>query len=296
MPGKSAYYCSWLGDVWMGEGTLTPRRLEKQEPLAACRPDNIFVMGTRWQAGLVDRLLRSAGGARVYIGGPAICTDQGAGPEKQIYRMRETTLPAALGGFHPATAADVGTYGAVAAWCGNSRLSDAARIELLHNHPARGGLGFLDPVDWAAATRLLAWIVDPRWFIDKDHPDRNSRMRSYLGLSPAVVRADASGAAGDALVDRYRTVRDVWNLNGPATDGARDFLRRYCRDTNDGVAVLRTSQFFIDYLRHVWLDALIHTATGRSFQIFLPERCFLNDAPALAAFYDYHRRLHSSNA
>lgn len=200
-------------------------------------------------------------------------------PERVLQQMRLCQLPASRGGWHRLTALDASAYALVYQLQQDNHFSERVGSHL-RAHAAWGPLSFIERVQPAHAAWLLSFIVDPRWFIDQRHPHRTAKLRSYLGLTPAIVRlALTSDISADSLlppvVGRCRAVIGTWWQSRPAPvemDLPGNFLWRVYASTGDHFkGMLRACQQLISYLRNSWLALL----TNRG-ELFTPEYFFKN--------------------
>lgn len=199
-------------------------------------------------------------------------------PELTLYRMRGYGLPPSLGGWHAFGALDLPSYAlahllnpACGAREGQANLDTVLRW--LYIHPVWPALSFVDHLNRLAAAQLLALIIDPRWFIDLAHPDRQDRLEQFLGLN-AKTQGGLDRGNASWRSDRCRLVFKSWNTlqlrELPQAPGR--FLYRARGTPGGSRGDLQASKVFVDFLRQVWLNVL---CTGpQAGRLFVPEYFF----------------------
>jgi hypothetical protein len=222
---------------------------------------------------LLHRRCKAAGALEVVS--PLICgtASERATPEAVLYRMRQCKLPSSLGGWHQVTDRDYPAYAMIRQLQEDNSFNDHV-LALLKVHPAWHDLKFINTMsqDWAAW--LLMFIIDPRWYIDPDHPDRVSKLQAYLGLTPKIMERVMAGDSEAGSACRCRAVLGSWYDMGPPAESEYEspgnFLWRIYDSAGGGPrGMLRASQKFVVYLRQTWLQALY----GRT-ELFMPEMLF----------------------
>jgi hypothetical protein len=156
-----------------------------------------------------------------------------------------------MGGWHALTDREYAGYSLTALL--NAGPADAHHVaELLAQHAAWPALSFITHLDLQATAQVLAEIGDPRWFIDPERPDSMSRLRSYFGLPPAD-----GGKMSARRTLRRDLLKRAWARPFADIKEPGAFLWRYAKCHHSSArAELATSQYFLAYLRHTWLDAL----------------------------------------
>ena len=269
--------------VWFADGDLVPiatgvavdtfvKRLATGRPAA-----NLRVLGTADNATLIVALYQrfAHGGGCVEVASPLICE---TAEERQdaaivLYRMRQCVLPASVGGWHTVSPLDYPAYAISAQF---QKDNDHDHIQrLLETHPAWHDLQFLPNLSYSHCARLISEIRDPRWYIDPVHPERVGRLRSHLGLCPAMQEQVYEERAVSRLAQRCQLVRDCWRTTVPTPEMlARPeyFLWRVYFGVGGGArGELKASRAFIAFLRHTWMQALYATARwSRDRELFAP--------------------------
>lgn len=288
------------GSIWLAAGVSPAvqlecpaagilRYLEEHYP----GPPALRILGTAANAGLILQayaLARRRNGT-LELAGPMLCSSPQdlADPPQVLYGMRACVLPSSLGGWHKATAADQATYRLIHRLHGPTDETPSCE-SLLLEHPVWRELSFIPTLSQlpnrAALVRLLAEIVDPRWYIDPEHPNRISRLTAYLGLTPAnQQRVEQAPREPPARVRRCALACAAWWTDA-AQDRAdpRNFLWRVYHSAGGGtIGRLRASQKFIVFLRYVWMQSLAKAAHSRCIDLFEPDMLFKHD-DELAAY------------
>lgn len=272
---------------------------------AAAAPDvraasRIRLLGGRGSVDIVLRLGR-APGRRVELVSPVLL------PSSRARRSAIAVLDALPAAADVLPASSCGGPGVVtdpvhAAYVLAGRVQDAAAgdaIAALGQHPAWPAMRFVHAINADALARLLAEIVDPRYYIPPRKPDQN-RLAAYLGLQneyvgPALGRPTPVGcdARVGGKIRLARLVMDCWRHDGVSGDPLepmRFVWRAYFRATRLGeVAAARVaSELFVKYLVATWTAAIYPAATDR---LFVPSLFF--DDPATAEACAEHMRQHA---
>ena len=287
------------GVVWYLEGQGIPvcSGVDVDTFLVTNRPQEsmlVHIIGTHQNVNLIlelHLLRHDDPNFRLYVCTPALCHTEAErrDPEIALIRARRYMLPGSLGGWHRFGYNDYPVYALAYLIDTEADPSVDHLSQLLGSHVIWPALSFAN-VDEVACAKLVAQILDPRWFIDLQHPDRTSRLESYLGLrlrDGVHTRSDGNHATsddGNCLPDpRSRAVVNCWLPSLEETlDTDRglkypeNFLYRiWVHHALDGPvkAQLRVSQAFVRFLRHVWLDALYKGGDG----LFAPEHFFKHE-------------------
>lgn len=288
------------GEVWYLDGDRLPKRsgFDRDKFLDSPirrRAERIRVVGMPSNANLIAHLYTLK--ARDELSGLEVCSPlvcsaaaDRTKPEVTLFNMRQWALSPSVGGWHEVTAQDYAIYAMVAQLV----AGDLKRaMEFLPEHPVTLAAQFVC-CDSVALTKLLGAIVDPRWFVDPDNPDRLSKLFSFLGLDPATERASGRRSA---YRERNQLVASCWR-SGPeqgsdGKPGPRSYFHRYHRELIEGKEVgwkadLRTAQRFVAFLRQVWVDAIYPMPNPWMEPLFETERFFRRGADAMA--FDSHMK------
>lgn len=206
---------------------------------------------------------------------PIFLTDEIRNDPARVLRlMDEVRIPGSCGGWHELDDNDLNIYFMAAQTELVSPENEDQVDYYLRKHPAYAALTFIPTHNKFAALDLLNHILDPRWFVDPAHPDRTSRLRSYLGLRPEVMEKVFLGQPKSKQENRAKLVLNTWStgdyssadINNPAS-----FLMRTVRDAEDREkGLLKASIRFISFLRGVWLNA----TAPRGRTLFVPKYFF----------------------
>ncbi len=303
------------GRVWYldGVGLPAPSGLDDEQFLEAPvvrKARRVRVVGSAANARLIIALHRRKQAGELEsleVCSPLVC-ESAAGrkdPELVLFYMRTFSLCPSLGGWRELTEQDLLTYELAVHIETYGRVTREA-IEMAENHPVWPALQFIPHLREDEATKLLAIIIDPRWYIDQDDPNRLGQLERYLGLNPATAEAVSKGNIDVWMGDRYLTVLSCWlghtikmgRSVGKSTTVAaqglllmqdpRHFLMRiYIAKDFGSKGLLAACKKFIGYLRHNWLNEVAgHKGRGR---LFVPEHFF--EKPEEAVAYRDHMNL-----
>ena len=194
-----------------------------------------------------------------------------------------------LGCWHEMTTADYSTY-AIINTLGDKPGREVPEVtrRIAEYHPAWDAITFIRGVDRDAACKLLADVVDPRWYRHPSRPDRLSRLHVHLGLTPENMAAcTGEGRSGHHFNRATNAVKVWYNLSARRdTRVPGDFLGRVLDDHGADLAkgLLRGTQRLVEFIAAVWLDAVSphHPEAG-----FDPAQFFRD--PAVAKAFVRHR-------
>ena len=252
------------GEVWVIAGDRMPvstkycvkeyvDRIDK----AGAGLDKVRVLGSAKNAELIVRLYRLKIKNQLKsleVGSPIISPNDDAAAS--LIKMRMTTLPPSMGGWHEASASDCVAYGVGVLMRSSGEGSHIQACDLMKQHPAWNYVSFIPHIDAMFFTKVMARIADPRWFIDIEHPNRLSRLNAWLGL--------CNGPQTDEKLIHKFDVYSCWSkgltessgeLHKPGWFLLREGKKRWMYAL-PWVATLRMSQLFIKYVRMSWMDSL----------------------------------------
>ncbi len=254
----------------------------------------VLFLGVRTNAALACRLYRERGPATLRIASPVLCPSAPA--RARTAAVLQTLYRPGLAGnlpgrVHEFSAFEHSSYAIAAALdSGVTALDD-----LLRRHPIWPAVSFLEDVaqqslDRAYVCRLIALVLDPRWFQHPDRPGRWNRLRTFLGVSAANARAYCDRGRREYRYHLFATAARTWvapegavPLGACALPGA--FLARaYVAGRDRPAGVLAGTESLLRFLRLVWLGAVPGQHPDNVFQ---PELFFHN--PDDAAAYRRHR-------
>lgn len=214
----------------------------------------LYAMRVRGDLDALDVCSPAAGGGRRAADDPAAC----------LVRMARVLGPASTGGWHPFVDLDYPAY-AIAA-----TTDPDDRVRFLKTHCAYHALSFVPDLDLPAAAAIVGAVLDPRFFVDPEHPDRTTRLERFLGVSPRgapdrlreVVACCVGAARGGADRPGAFAARPGALADMPGAAGPRAFVR---------------------FLAAAWTDALY---PGRPEPVFDPDVFFAE--PWTSAAYRRH--------
>lgn len=282
--------------VWMADGTGTPRdsgcSVSSILKLLRGRQLGVRVLGMAQNARLLAYLCEMAEQGelpRVEIASPMVCETHAerANPEQALFRMRQCLLSPSLGGWHIASTADTAIYRLAAKL--QSGPPDEASDALIRAHPVWRDLSFIGRVDMRACGQVLTYLLDPRWYVDPEHPDRVSRANSFMGVTVKARRRECRNVSNGDRDARYQAILRAWKCSPPpsrvAVERPEFFLwRRYLECGQGSRGDQRASGSFLDYLLRVWSQRLTD-ASENPVELFWPSAIF---RPFEAAAYRQH--------
>jgi len=292
------------GIVWFADGDRVPmssgNNVSDFVPTLHGRSRLLVrVLGTPTNAALVMRLraLVEDNDGRLEVASPVVCGGvmERTEPATALLRMRQNVNAASLGGWHKVTQADYATYALAAQLHRDMQFLDSSK-HLLYRHPVWKHLSFVGGVSEEWAAWLISTIIDPRWYIDPDKPNRLSKLKSYLGLDPKTIQSVlANNKPTTNREFNCRVTYATWAMSGaPDTyllKSPENFIWRVYFGAGLGnKGALRASQKFIEFLTFTWLHALrTNTPTyGAGQPIFIPE--MLLKSPDEVSAYESHIR------
>ncbi len=119
-------------------------------------------------------------------------------------------------------------------------------------------LTFLNPLNRLAACRLLAAIIDPRWYRHPFRPERRSRLYARLGLTPENAAALVRGTPPGRNFYEARVAACLWyTVGAKPPDGPRSFpWRQFLAEPDPVRGLLRASRRVVDFVVEAWLAQL----------------------------------------
>lgn len=208
---------------------------------------------------------------------PEVCSPLAASsgnPDSVLLAARRWAEPPCRGGFHEFTSLDYPSY-LIAAAVSRGRPMEES-LSALKLHPAWGAWSVIPHLHPPAVCRLVADVIDPRFFIDLHNPDRLSKLDSFLGLEPDSARG---GSTPDARRRRFLNVTDCWKHADPGAKGCAaerpdQFVWRAYYEAGGGwKGALSAGRRLIRFMRHTWLDALYPHRLGAE-KLFAPDMFF----------------------
>ena len=276
------------GGVWSAEGAYCPRStgLQAAEFVASLtgKQQHVRTLGVHENAKLImqlyDKCCSPRHGGKLEVAGPLVCDSrrERANPEAALYRMQQCTLSPSLGGWHQVSEADIDSYEIAATMLRG--MSTEKAVILAQHHPTWPDMSFIGGVQPAYLAKVLGLVIDPRWFIDPRHPERISRVQSYLGLDP-YTQAHVSNRPSQVTPRQMRclAVLRAWKQPNPPTPAEIErpeyFLwrrRRQAGEKLDCKGDLSASLAFVAYLIHTWQQTIARRSrTGQHLAMFQPD-------------------------
>lgn len=194
-----------------------------------------------------------------------------AKPEHALLAMNKIVgWPASIGGWHDVGEHDYVTFSLINSLQKHGYNDNAFRF--LKDHPIFYPISYIPHISHQNLAWLLSLIIDPRWYINPEKPDKCSRLESYLGLNPKTQRCVSGDDCMDRLSARCNLVLSTWKNGSPEFGLPNNFLWRIWKHHGqDYMADLRTSQNFIAFLRLLWLNELRQSLTE---SLFIPSYFF----------------------
>lgn len=222
-----------------------------------------------------------------------ICSPSGntnESPEAVLMNMDKWDgWPASLGGWHEFNETDHPAY-YLSSRYERGIEHDEVMEGVLKLHPAWRGLSFISHLSTEKCARLIAKILDPRWFIDTDDPDKLIRLEAFLGLTPKIQKMVSSTTQPSITkakqrqdYDNCKLVMSAWMNGRPVSkdeyEQPYNFLWRVHASEGGGYkADLRVSQLFVSYLRNIWLDTVYQSMHNKGVdKLFIPKYFFKFD-------------------
>jgi hypothetical protein len=240
------------------------------------------------------RRLESDEGA-IEVCSPLVCSTDAErkNPEHVLYALRQVQRVSSLGGWHVFGKPEYPAYALYSHLAKVGKPDDHAR-RLIQSHITWPALSFIPHLEIDACCKLMAEILDPRWFLSVKHPTRGSKLRKYLGLDMPTLLGVLDQGPKQKNHDRCKLVLDA--LAGNNADVRKThpsyFLHRireaHSKDKGEVHGTLRMLQTFVEYLRLTW----IATMCASDFQaeaLFAPEH-FFNDEFEVAAWRQHMKK------
>jgi hypothetical protein len=252
--------------------------------------EKISMLGTHENAPLIQAVYRARKddipSRKILIASPRVGIKRGdESPEVVFSRMSTVTWACSVGGWRMLNSDDFVIYSLITEMQkASGEMTETARL-YLESHPAWPAVSFVYRNQPEAACRLLTEIIDPRWHIAVDEPERYAQLRGYLGFGKTILHATEKLSAALGLLRGYngecpscddprlrRTMLTVasW-FGGFVEDSALTkeldrhlqqpsaFLLRYLYTESEeryDMRFVRANHRFIRFVRAVWLDNL----------------------------------------
>lgn len=245
------------GSVWAGRKSDVPEPFDGDyDGLLDFK--FVRVLGSPANVPLINELEKTPGLASLQLASPAFLNGAVDSPVNTIYRMRQYTMPAVIGGWHQATEVDFATYQMAA---GTLDITD---------HPIWPSISFANNLDPAGVRQVMVWVLDPRWMSVAARPEQMTKLYAFLGLLAGTQRDIAAGKT-NARVKRVGTVRRAWNngiFENISKKDPRNFLYAVC-DIDVYPDDTAAAKLFISFLIWNWRQ-LLANATPQRPELFIP--------------------------
>lgn len=270
----------WFGDgdrVAVDSGSDAATFLSSDVARVVAGASRVRVLGTRANAGLIVALHQHKARApgfrpKVQIGSPALLSTEGRRHEPAAV-LQQLWHPGA-GMWHDMREADFCSYAIASELPESGPVPEVVRRTAVY-HPAWLALSFVRGLCVDSACRLLAEILDPRWYRHPNRPSRPGKLYAHLGLTPGNMRAYLDEGPAGRHYGRAELVLRTWSHSSPHC-----FLWRHTDLYAERArGLLRASQRLISFVREVWLYAVAPPHPEVSFD---PALFFHDDADALA--------------
>ncbi len=276
------------GRLWTLCDTDVVHRVRCVPPdeLWSCTQHTLRIVGFPQHAEFIYHLYRR--GCRLLLASPhTVGVTLHDSPYRTLWMMPRCRAPRWAGGWAPMTSVEAATYRVLA----RQDLSDA-----ICQHPLWRYLSFIDGVCPAACTRVMRYVVDPRWFGSADDPSRAGKLLGYLGVQPRMF-AKMALCQWTGRMPRLQAVLHAWRggVQQPL-DSPGNFLGRiYAGGGETWFAAMRASRKFVMYMYWTWQQLQYEARYGVKWQMFMPER-FFKTQTELLAFYRHYDNLTSFTA
>jgi len=289
-------------EIWYAarEGVPIPSGYEYGEfckkPKLINKKSKVRLVGSSRNSKLVCKLfkLREAGD----ISDVSVCSPQVEkinldeySPEKVLMNMRKWNYPASLGGFHKVMIDDFVVHSLAEAFKKDPDDKDA--LVLFDAHPVNGFLKFIPFMNKKACSNVTAAIIDPRWYVDLNAPNKLANLFEYMGVGSLKSVNDTIDLANPNLnyskLDRRHMTLASWRND---LNLEKDFKSNFLITTYSKVretflpgkakkdeivfdeADMATSQKFLSFVHTMWLDWLYKMPNPWNEPLFVPEYFF----------------------
>ena len=211
----------------------------------------------------------------IQLGNPNHCIWPAERPSVPMVFQRMAALDSlrpSVGGWHEMTKPDYPSYSlSQSVYAARGRVTSLAS-SLLRHHPAWPAVSFSATANSTRAALLLALMIDPRWYVDPQHPDRAASLKASFGLRESQGQGALQAVLDDKLdslqgtaqtkAARAQIVLDSWagsqrNLaREDVTYNPRKFLWKISHassaDTHSARGLLRASHVFLRLVSEFW--------------------------------------------
>ena len=287
------------GELWCSTDMVKPCVVADQSVFVSelTKKEDLHVrtLGTHDNVQLICDLYRQRCSPRhkgkLEVASPLLCqpANERTTPEKAIYRMRQCLQSPSLGGWHQVDELDFPAYSLAEQISKEGNFTDHVQNILL-THPVYHDLQFIPTIDMEAVAKLIASVLDPRWFVHANHPYRISKLRNYLGLLPYFMEQVDEEMIDNPKVVNAKLVRQAWKNvyidDVDFRDPANFLWRRWRAYGGGSKGDLAACRAFLVYLVRNWQNHLL-SKSPQKIDMFEPS--FLLNAEETAAYKAYKR-------
>lgn len=243
---------------------------------------------------------------KIYIGNPAMLPVRALldDPEEVLLRLWQQDANARIASmWHTMGPVEFNSHLLCSAVNNSKAVNEHARM-VFRYHPVYNSLSFFSEVNVDLLIRWVCAVVDPRWFIDPDHPNRLSKLMRFSGLTPSNFEEFATSLtdsmwdnagrnlqlAPDDLWGRHWKkavmIYGSWATQEPSLASPSAFFWRIFRQYNgSSKGMLKASQSFLRFITLHWMQGL--SASKRS--LFDP-LLFFKTGAEIAAYNKHSAR------
>ena len=265
--------------AWVCVGD-TRYKVQKRNIVHFCKKmDRIDTFGCRTHADVICALFDSDCRSKLRIGTPQVINRH---PPETVPRnlcelaLLVDNLPRFAGGWHAASEVDYWTFRLIDALHNNQNAWSRCVEYAFKRHPVWPAASFAASCggDLLAASHVVKHIVDPRWFVDLKNPERDSRLRIYMGLTPRAMRAYLLGESVRCQ-NHGRAAEVVLASLGhdfPAVDttASHVFHEVFAREPSNVKGLIKAGELFLSLVQQLWLNA----AAPHGNELFVPAYFF----------------------
>jgi hypothetical protein len=249
------------------------------------------LIGTHQNINLILRLHQDLPNASVYLTTPQVVETRRllSDARYSIFCAQQSALPKSLGGWHQLTENQASIY----------NLATYQRTEstvplfeaVISKHKFCRVLNFIPNLYLRAVAELATYILDPRWFVDVKNPDRCSKLKKFLGISPGIVTKMLQGNTS-TICYRCKLVHAAWYTKIAPSDLEKPnfFLHRILDARSASInGWLAAANKFVEFMFRAWLAELEHENNINDFDFFDPDLFFKGSE--LAAYREHAKSI-----
>ena len=214
---------------------------------------------------------------KIYIGSPCMFPVRSLldDPEEVLLRLWQQDSQARLSAmWHTMGPVEFNSHMLCATVNASGVVDEQARL-IFRYHPIYESLSFFSGLNVDLLIRWVCAVVDPRWFIDADHPNRLSKLMRFSGLTPSNFEEfaaslndkmwdnatrDLSVAPDDLLGRHWKKafmLYGSWATQEPNINSPSAFVWRiFKKHEGSSSGMLKASQSFLRFIVLHWLQQL----------------------------------------